>query len=63
MSPNKFLLKAADCEQNSMTTADPACRTMMLEIAEHWRNLAETAKEVPEQGDGDLVPSEPSPSS
>lgn len=52
MSHDECLLKAADCERNAMTTADPASRTMMFEIAEHWRNLAKTAKAAPEQVDG-----------
>jgi hypothetical protein len=55
MSPDECLLKAADCERNAMATAEPASRTMMLEIAKHWRALAETAKRSPEQGDGDFI--------
>lgn len=55
MSREQFLLKAAHCDQNAMTTAVPACRAMMLEIAEHWRKLAKTAKDAPERRGGDFV--------
>jgi hypothetical protein len=38
------LLKAVHCELMAMTCADPIDRSMMLETAQRWRNLAKTAE-------------------
>jgi len=46
------LLKAVHCELLAMTNADPISRSMMLETAQRWRNLANTAKAPERHDDG-----------
>ena len=53
MLPRECLLKAANCELKAMNASDPVARARMLEIAEHWRNLAKTAS-APEGLEGDV---------
>ena len=47
MTPRECLLKAHHCERLAGDSADTVNRLMLLETAEHWRNLARTAKRRP----------------
>ena len=48
------LLKACNCERLADDCSDPLTRLMLLEAAQHWRNLAKAGKAAPEQRGRDL---------
>jgi len=54
-TPNHYFKRAAELETMAAGIADPATRTMCLELAQRFRNIANMESVMASQSDSDVI--------
>jgi hypothetical protein len=54
-TPNQYFQRAAELEKMAAGIADPATRTMCLDLAQRFRNIANMKSVTDAQSDSDVI--------